>query len=316
MSGKNLMIQTSLCSSNSSFFSQILYPGGMRLVLTLGAFLGLLTLAPCVLANDRNSALLAAPSAAAKAEHKRLVSEGVAYYQAKEFRNALNSFQEAYKLDAKVNLIFNIAKCHEALDEIPDAIARYDEFAAKPGADAASRAKAIDSARGLRELEEARKRTAAKVENPTAVPATTTTEAKPPESPDVVKPALPKKPPGGDPYLGLSIGFLAGGVVAGGLGTYFYLKGGQTHSDITDAPNFGVPGAAVGITEARARELADQGTTQKTIGVVLFASAGALLATAGVFALMHKGRPPTTASLPLVLPIQGGALSTWTVRFQ
>jgi hypothetical protein len=278
--------------------------------------MGLLTLAPCALANDRNSALLAAPSASAKAEHKRLVSEGVAYYQAKEFRNALNSFQEAYKLDAKVNLIFNIAKCHEALDEIPDAIARYDEFAAKPGADPASRAKAIDSARGLRELEDARKRTAAKVETPPErVPVPT--ETKPPGPSDiVVKPPLPKEATGGDPYVGLSIGFLAGGVVAGGLGTYFFVKGGSTHSGITDAPNYSVPGAVVGITEARARELADQGTTQKTIGVVLFAGAGALLATAGIFALMHKGQPPSTSALPIVLPIQGGALSTWTVRFQ
>jgi tetratricopeptide (TPR) repeat protein len=268
----------------------------MRLVLVLQASLGLLALAP--------SALAAPPvSATAKSEHKRLVSEGVAYYQAKEFRNALNSFQEAYKLDAKVNLIFNIAKCHEALDEIPDAIARYDEFAAKPGADAGSRAKAIDSARGLRELEEARKRTATKSETPTE---------------HVAGPTEGGVRSSGDPYLGLSIGFLAGGVVAAGVGTYFLVKGGSTHSSITDAPNYGVPGAAVGITEARARELADQGTTQKTVGVVLFAGAGAMLATAGVFALMHKGRPPTTASLslPLVLPIQGGALSTWTVRFQ
>jgi tetratricopeptide (TPR) repeat protein len=294
----------------------------MRLVLVLQASLGLLALAPSALALDRNSVLLAAPpvSASAKAEHKRLVSEGVAYYQAKEFRNALNSFQEAYKLDAKVNLIFNIAKCHEALDEIPDAIARYDEFAAKPGADAGSRAKAIDSARGLRELEEARKRTATKSETP-ADHVAGPTETKTPAPTETVKPALPKEGgvrSSGDPYLGLSIGFLAGGVIAAGVGTYFFVKGGSTHSGITDAPNYSVPGAAVGITEARARELADQGTTQKTVGVVLFAGAGAMLATAGVFALMHKGRPPTTASavLPLVLPIQGGALSTWTVRFQ
>jgi tetratricopeptide (TPR) repeat protein len=115
------------------------------------AFLGVVAIAPGVHAQ-------AAPlSAQAKSDFKKYVDDAVAAYKAKDYKKAIEGFEKAHAIDPKVNLVFNIAKCHEALGENTEAIAKYTEFADTPGADAPSRAKALETAKALQEIEDAKK---------------------------------------------------------------------------------------------------------------------------------------------------------------
>lgn len=125
---------------------------------------------------------------ASKSEFKKLIEEALALYKAKDYRAALAAFNKANAIDPKPNLVFNIAKCHEALGENVEAIEKYKQYADTPGADAPSRAKALETAKALQEIEDAKKPKPPTVEKPEAppvkeVPTPTPTQSVEPPSP-------------------------------------------------------------------------------------------------------------------------------------
>jgi hypothetical protein len=76
------------------------------------------------------STALAAPTAAeANTEKARTAFQAAqALYQAGRFADALTKFQEAQALKPHPVIVFNIARCHEQLGALPQALAAYREY--------------------------------------------------------------------------------------------------------------------------------------------------------------------------------------------
>lgn len=72
-----------------------------------------------------------------------LSAEGVEAYKSGRYREALARFKAALALSPVANLLFNIARIHEKLGELSEAVTYYERFERAPDAEAAAR----DSAR-------------------------------------------------------------------------------------------------------------------------------------------------------------------------
>ncbi len=88
-----------------------------------------------------------------------LYGEGIAFYQAADYRQALERFREAYRVYPEPNLVYNIARCHEALGETDEAVRQYQAFLALPEGDAGARQKSVDKLAALLRQRDAGRRT-------------------------------------------------------------------------------------------------------------------------------------------------------------
>jgi tetratricopeptide (TPR) repeat protein len=221
---------------------------------------------------------------------QRLSEDGTTLYQAREYRRAIDKFNQAYAIEPDPNLLYNIAKCHEALGEKDAAIAKYEQFISAPGADSQGRVRAQETVRVLK---------ASRAEPPTS-----------PERRDAQATPAASQPPYG------TIGWvtLAGGVVIGAIGTVVYVLGASDHSKITSATNYNNPGQVVALTEQRANDLRDSGTTKKTVGAVLWGVGGAALALSAVFFVLQSNNSERSVAFG-VAPGPGGGAATLTGRF-
>ncbi len=226
----------------------------------------------------------------------RLNAEGTAFFKARDYRKALDRFNEAYALEAEPDLLYNIARCHEALGETSVAIEKYNRYLEQPGADAEGRARAEEK---LRSLKQAQASAAARAG--AAAPG----------------PPGPKAPPGRSfsPWTWVTLGL--GGAAAVGGGVAFFL-GARDHSKVTDAGGYGEGGPngpASTLTRARAEELIDAGDTKKTVGVALWGVGGAALVTSAVLFLLERPKPGERAASAGFAPTPGGGLLSFQKRF-
>lgn len=81
---------------------------------------------------------------------QKLTDEGLTAYQARDYRKANERFQHAYAVDPDPNLLYNMAKCFEALGDKQTAIEKYEIFINSPGADSSGRVKAQEAVKVLR----------------------------------------------------------------------------------------------------------------------------------------------------------------------
>ncbi len=73
--------------------------------------------------------LVASPAAAGKQEQAMaLYAKGEAHYENKEFTEALQAFQKAYKLEPAPLLFVNIAQCHRQLGNHTEAIGALERY--------------------------------------------------------------------------------------------------------------------------------------------------------------------------------------------
>jgi tetratricopeptide (TPR) repeat protein len=79
----------------------------------------------------------------------QLNDEGAAFYRARDFKKAIESFQKAYAIEPDPNLIFDIARCEQALGE-DAAIGDYERFLAAEGGDRQARSKAEEQLAALK----------------------------------------------------------------------------------------------------------------------------------------------------------------------
>jgi tetratricopeptide (TPR) repeat protein len=84
------------------------------------------------------------------AEAAKFSEEGVALYKARDYRHAAEKFLQAYPLNQDPNLLFNIARCYEALGDTEAAIEKYEAFVATPDADPQGKRRAGEAVRALR----------------------------------------------------------------------------------------------------------------------------------------------------------------------
>lgn len=96
-----------------------------------------------------------APSEANDTDARRaaeLVQQGAAAYQAKDLERAITLFEEAYELDPKPNLVFNIGRVYEELGDLNRAIEFYSRFTVQKGIRLETRKLAAERIRVLRDI--------------------------------------------------------------------------------------------------------------------------------------------------------------------
>lgn len=89
-------------------------------------------------------------------EVEKLYTQGATHFNRGQFSEALEKFQEAYKVYPAPNLLFNMARCYQALGQMDLAVTTYQRFIAQPGIDQATKQQAEQK---VKEIEAAVKAT-------------------------------------------------------------------------------------------------------------------------------------------------------------
>ena len=220
---------------------------------------------------------------------QKLSDEGAALYKARDFRSANDKFQQAYAIDPDPNLLYNIAKCFEALGDKKTALEKYELFINSPGADSGGRVRAQEAVRLLKGEPSPR-----------------------------TEPARASTPPPRDDRSSLRTAAwvtLGVGAATATVGTVFFVLGTSDHNKITGAANYDKAGQVVALTESRANDLRDSGTTKKTVGGVLWGMGGAALVTSAVLFIMQRGGSAEGNVAFGATPLPGGAAGSIVGRF-
>jgi hypothetical protein len=209
-----------------------------------------------------------AADASVQAQVEAIYAEGAALYKAGKYRPAIEKFEEAFALYPEPNLLYNMGRAYEALGEIDQAMLKYRLCAQHPQSapDVASKAR-----EKLAVLEAAKATSAATTTSSASTPATTSTA---PGAPAAAAPAES----GGFPVLG-TIGAVAavGGIAAAVAGGVVFAGGAALHDQISAAKNNTDENGVASITRVNAEQLAADGTSQKTTGVILLSVGGGLV---------------------------------------
>lgn len=208
-----------------------------------------------------------------------LYTQGAAYYQARKYRRAIQKFEEGYAIFPEPNLLFNIARAHEALGEIDKAIENYRRCADAEGVDADIALKARSKADKLSQM---RLRSA-------VTPDEAGTHSNEPIAPvrnlgqDASKQAPEETP---SSWMGTAK-WITGGIAAGLLigGAVSLALGHSDHSDVEDAKDAAGDGTAT-MTQVEASDLIDSGDSKKAIGYALLGVGAATAAASVVFFVM------------------------------
>jgi hypothetical protein len=270
--------------------------------------LGTPTLVTPAWAEPSNQAA-ATESAATASSTSELNEEGRRLYQQRQYRRAVEKFIQSHAVDPDPNLLFNIARCYEALGEEQAAIEKYEQFLASPSADVRGRERAEQTLRSLRAAREqgARQKTApvpapAPVES--AAPAPTPSPAAPTAA--SVSADTDTTPGSGRGWIKGSL--LVGGIVAGVAGSALYYLGVKDHDRVESAKGYGEPGAVIGITRSRAQHWVDSGSSKKAWGVGGWALGAACLGTyAIVVASSHEPEQAPGGIAFTIQPERSGA---------
>ncbi len=243
--------------------------------IVLGVLCLALTKADPAKAEQTTSDVQAAASKAAE--------EGLTLYRSHDYRKAIERFLDAYSRDPDPNLMFNIARCYEALGDGPAAIEKYELFLSKPGGDIGGRTKAEEALKRLRTKKEAPPREA--------------------NSGAVVPTKEAVNGSAADQHAGLAttqvVGLVAGaaGILGLGVGTAFGLRAKSKNDDAGKLCN----GSACQNSEAI--RLTDDARGAATVSTVGFVAGGAFVV--GGALLYFFSSPPKAPTAAQVVPHVG-----------
>jgi hypothetical protein len=239
------------------------------------ATVAILVLVGIVVRGERARADEGSPGdvAARAANVSRLTDEGFELYRARDYRHANEKFLQAYAVEQDPNLLFNMARCYEAMGDRDSAIEKYESFVAKPDADTQGKRRAIAAIRSLRQAKTKPAEPVGSVSTATGSAAVRDTE----------------RDQGGhtsgrenDSFLSTPVIVLGSGVLVVAAGAIAYALGASDHAEVTDSAGYGTPGQVNPMTEAQARQLVESGDTKKLVGAIALGLGGALLATSAV----------------------------------
>jgi tetratricopeptide (TPR) repeat protein len=108
-------------------------PGGRRLVSALLAVAALAPRVPSSSGADGRFLVFASSEALADdtkqgSRARELFREGAERFKSGDFRGALERFEQAYQLDPNPILVYNMARAHESLGDIEDAMVAYQHY--------------------------------------------------------------------------------------------------------------------------------------------------------------------------------------------
>ncbi len=244
------------------------------------------------------------PAALAQLDHtgkvEKLYAEGASYFKEGHYQMALDKFKEAYRLFQEPNLLYNIARCYEALGKVDLAIDSYQAFVGNPSIDQATKNKAETK---LRDLLEAK--ASANIPTEGAVAGTAPSTSPYPASTS----ARTKKTSAITSYHPWTWITLAVGSALVLSGAIALLLGESDHRTVTNADNYKTDGIA-SLTRMEAQSLMDSGDSKKTVGYILCGvGAGALVSSGVLFLLDRQNRPtekPRSATKVGLSPLPGG----------
>jgi tetratricopeptide (TPR) repeat protein len=83
---------------------------------------------------------------------QELATEGAKAFNAKDYRKAIEYFEKAYAVEPVPNLLYNIGKCHEKLEQWRSAQKYYKKFAVAPDVSSEAREEALASVDRIRSI--------------------------------------------------------------------------------------------------------------------------------------------------------------------
>ena len=260
----------------------------------------LLVLAACIAA--------ATPALAddAKAKAKQLYDEGLRHYNLGEYTDAIAAWRQAYLVEPKPLLLFNLGQAYRLSGDCAQALTFYDSYLREE--------KAIknqdDVDRAVAECKAAKPAEPAQVVAPVPPPPAEPAAATPPPVPttatphgDVVATATIRDPHRGHTERIVGLAFGAAGVASGAFGIYFAIHGKQLSNDLNGWNQAWGPAQE---SEQRAGEAANTRAW-------LFGGAGVACVVAGAVTYWLGARA-ATSDVALV-PTRGGGAVAWRVAF-
>ncbi|TXD38475.1 tetratricopeptide repeat protein [Lujinxingia vulgaris] len=82
-----------------------------------------------------------------------LSAEGAQSFRAGDYDKAIEFFEQAYALDPVPNLLYNIGRCYEQMEQWDEAIAQYERFMVAPDVESEARSHAMERVQSLREIQ-------------------------------------------------------------------------------------------------------------------------------------------------------------------
>lgn len=214
----------------------------------------------------------------ARAQHRagparRHIELGERYYRLSDYPAALREFRAAYRLDPRPDLLFNVARCHEVMANLEDAIQHYRRYLQlKPHADD-------------REIVELRIRNLQKRVEQTAVYRERRRDAPPAPRPGRWRSTA------GWTAVGLGVALLV-------TGTIFGVMAEEKASEFTS-------GATGGMTYTTLMEIEREGEQYQRVQVATLITGGLVAAVGGGLLLLDlRDRRPRTG---FVAPLLGAA---------
>lgn len=193
---------------------------------------------------------------------KKHYETGKSYYEIANYKEALEEFEKAYKLQPLPALLYNIGRCHESLGDLRAAVTSYREYLAKQKESAD---RSVIEAR-IANLE---KRLAAEQPRPPAArpPAETRPAEAPVDEPHGTAPRWRR--PTGWALLGAGVASLAVGIAGGAMVR-------QKNSEYSEGAG---PGGTK--TYAELEQIADAGRRWQSIEIATLVVGGVLAAAGG-----------------------------------
>lgn len=197
---------------------------------------------------------------------EQLSRDATTKYRDADYLGAIKLFEEAYAIEPVPNLLFNIARCHEKLEDWDSAISNYQKFVVEPDVERSARQAALDRIDALNEVK------LAEVQTKNAQ-----------EEQVVVRPAdPPPKVSGPDRTwsyvtLGTGVGLLAGGALFGVLAS----------SKQTEFEE--------GVSVEEKKDARSSGQTFALVADGLYIS-GAIVSVIGVYLLLASGSEETATA--------------------
>lgn len=243
------------------------------------------------------------------AKVEKLYAEGATLFNSGRYEEALEKFTEAYRTYPAANLLFNIARSHEALGKVDLALDAFRRFVAQPGVDPNTKALAE---RKINDLQDAKRKTEARAREAAVRQSGASS----------VAPAEPRSEPTSySPWqyvaLGSGAAVFAGGVTAMILG----MKDEDDADELrtcTENRSCNPPP-----TRAEIEDKQDSADTKKVIGYALMGVGGAVLVTGGVLLVLDltSGGERSAAAArdrPVafgMVPLPGGGAASLVGRF-
>jgi tetratricopeptide (TPR) repeat protein len=299
-------------STYSSSSDQPMPQGGRQIVaLRVGRAIAVVSLSSLSLWFGGSAARAETPPAseatpeARTATVARLNGEGVALYKAHDYRRAVEKFLQAYALEPDPNLLFNIARCYEQLDDVNAAAEKYKLYLSDPDAEPQGKRRAEEALKALQQRRGAS--------------ATSAQAGRPPGGATAGNGVQTGAPERG-PSRVWPMATLGAGVAVAAAGAVFYVLGARDIDKVTSSPGFGNPTQLDPMTGVAAQQLVDSGKLKKTIGVAALGVGGAALATSAVLFWLRSsdgapGKEGEASHLSFAPALDGGGWLVLSGRF-